>query len=81
MSILSTIDDDRRSLPLRRKIIEMNWGLVVVICLVAGIGFAMLYSAAGGNISPWASRQMIRFSAGLGVMLVIALIDIRFWLR
>ena len=52
-----------------------------VICLVAGVGFAMLYSAAGGNLSPWASRQMIRFSAGLGVMLVIALIDIRFWLR
>ncbi len=81
MSILSTIDDDRRSLPLRRKIIEVNWGLVFVICLVAGVGFAMLYSAAGGNLSPWASRQMIRFSAGLGVMLVIALIDIRFWLR
>ena len=30
--------------------------------LIAGIGFAMLYSAANGEFHPWASRQMIRFA-------------------
>ena len=68
-------------LSLTRKVIDLNWGLVFVVCVTASFGFAMLYSAAGGNIEPWASRQMVRFAVGLVVMLVVALIDIRIWLR
>ncbi len=63
------------------KIRQLNWPLVVVICLLAGIGFAMLYSAANGSIQPWAQRQMIRFCVGLWAMFTIAVIDIRLWLR
>tara|TARA_B100001540_G_scaffold308619_1_gene323578 strand:- start:1157 stop:2188 length:1032 start_codon:yes stop_codon:yes gene_type:complete len=40
----------------------------------------MLYSVAGGSVDPWAKRQMIRFLPALGLMLVIALIDVRVWL-
>ena len=79
MSYFETENDGRLSLT--RKVIELNWGLVFVVCVTASFGFAMLYSAAGGNIEPWASRQMVRFAAGLVVMLVVALIDIRLWLR
>jgi len=32
-------------------------------------------------MSPWASRQMVRFGVGVVLMLVIAVIDIRFWLK
>jgi len=63
------------------KLLDVNWGLVLLLALVATIGFAMLYSAANGSVSPWASRQMIRFGVGLVAMLVIALVDIRVWLR
>ena len=66
---------------LRQKLWQINWGLVVIICTTAVIGFAVLYSAANGSIYPWAARQMVRFSAGLAIMFVVALIDTRVWLR
>ncbi|GAB4364041.1 MAG: rod shape-determining protein RodA [Kiloniellaceae bacterium] len=66
---------------LRQKIWQLNWGLVLLVCLVAGIGFAMLYSAANGSFHPWASAQMMRFGLGFVIMIVAALIDIRLWFR
>ena len=65
---------------LREKLVDLNWFIVFVIIAVAGIGFAMLYSVAGGSIDPWAKNQFIRFLIGLGVMVVIAIIDIRVWM-
>jgi rod shape determining protein RodA len=64
-----------------QKFWQITWGLVVLIMLVAAVGFAMLYSAANGSFEPWASRQMMRFGAFLLLMLVIAVIDIRLWFR
>ncbi|MCW5750635.1 MAG: rod shape-determining protein RodA [Alphaproteobacteria bacterium] len=78
---LSTIGGPERKLSIGRKLWEINWGLVLLVCLVASVGFAMLYSAAGGSLDPWASRQMIRFGVGLVLMLAIAVIDLRFWLK
>ena len=63
------------------KIWQINWGLVLIVCLVAAIGFALLYSAANGSVDPWASRQAARFAVGLAVMLGLALVDIRIWYR
>ena len=69
------------ALTFRQKLERLNWELVLLIVLTASIGFAMLYSAANVSFDPWASRQISRFSVGLAMMLVVALIDIRFWLR
>ena len=66
---------------LSQKIWQINWGLVVVVAMIGGIGLAMLYSAANGSLDPWASRQAVRFAIGFAVMLGVALIDIRIWLR
>lgn len=66
---------------IRQKLLRLNWELVLLITLTASIGFAMLYSAANGSFDPWASRQISRFAVGLAMMLIVALIDIRFWLR
>jgi rod shape determining protein RodA len=66
---------------LAEKIGQINWGLVFVITLIAAIGCAMLYSAAEGSIDPWASRQAVRFGAGLLLMFAVALIDVRIWFR
>jgi rod shape determining protein RodA len=41
----------------------------------------MLYSAAGGSMEPWAIRQMARFCVAVGILLVVAVSDIRLWLR
>lgn len=63
------------------KLQGLNWGLVLLIMLTAGVGFLALYSAAGGSFSPWASKQIIRFCLGLAGMIVVAMIDIRWWYR
>lgn len=75
----SGLNRSRRSL--FDRLVRINWLFVLLVALIAGIGFAMLYSAANGSLEPWASRQMIRFGAGLVLMFAVALVDIRFWLR
>jgi rod shape determining protein RodA len=68
-------------LSLLEKVRLLNWPFVLVVILVALIGYGMLYSAGGGSHGPWAWRHSVRFGVGLGVMLVIALIDVRLWFR
>ena len=68
-------------LTIRQKLLQLNWQFVLLIMLTASVGFAMLYSAAEGNFDPWASRQISRFAVGVAIMLTVALIDIRIWLR
>ena len=63
------------------KFRRITWSLVLVLTMTAMIGTAMLYSAANGNLDPWASRHAARFGAGLVMMIGIALIDIRHLLR
>jgi len=62
---------------LMQKLGAMSWGLVALLLLTAGLGFAMLYSAANGSLEPWAARQMVRFAVGLCLMVTLAMIDIR----
>lgn len=68
-------------LTLGAKIKLINWGLVLLISVISGIGIALLYSAAGGNWRPWAQPQLVRAIPGLFVMLFIALIDVRHLMR
>ncbi len=63
------------------KLKSVSWGLVLLIFIISGIGFTALYSAAGGSFSPWASKQMMRFGIAAIGMLIIALIDIKWWYR
>jgi rod shape determining protein RodA len=41
----------------------------------------MLYSAANGNLQPWAGHQMARFAVALVPMIAAGLIDVRYWFR
>ncbi|PXW81230.1 cell elongation-specific peptidoglycan biosynthesis regulator RodA [Ruegeria sp. P4] len=62
-----------------RKILFLNWPLVLLLSAAAGVGFLMLYSVAGGSFTPWVEPQAKRFLLGLGVMLVVAMVPIWFW--
>ncbi len=64
---------------LAQKLLSLNWPLVALILVIATIGFAMQFSVADGSVDPWARRQMIRFSIAFVGMLVVAMVDIRFW--
>jgi rod shape determining protein RodA len=69
------------NLTLTEKLRHFSWGLLLIIIAVASLGFAMLYSAADGHADPWMSRQAMRFVMGLGVLVAVALVDFRFWVR
>jgi rod shape determining protein RodA len=62
-----------------RKVLYLNWALTLLLIAVAGIGFLMLYSVAGGSYTPWVEPQVKRFVLGLGVMLFVAMVPIWFW--
>jgi rod shape determining protein RodA len=66
---------------IRQRLWRLQWLFVFILCLTASIGFTMLYSAAGGQFEPWASRQMVRFCFGLVVMIAVAITNIKLWLR
>ena len=59
------------------KIQNLNYLLIFLITLIALIGAAGLYSAAGGSYNPWASRHIIRFISLLILAIIIAFVDIR----
>lgn len=62
-----------------RKVLYLNWALVVLLVAVSSVGFLMLYSVAGGSLQPWALPQIQRFVLGLCVMFIFAFVPIWFW--
>ncbi|MCZ8080343.1 MAG: rod shape-determining protein RodA [Fuscovulum sp.] len=62
-----------------RKVLHLNWPLVVLVAAVSSVGFLILYSIAGGNLGVWAEPQMKRFAVGMGMMFAIAFVPIWFW--
>ena len=81
MRFRSTFASRHQDPGLIEKLISINWGLILLICAVASIGFAMQYSAAGGSMEPWAGRQMVRFGIGLALMVVLAVVHLRWWFK
>ncbi len=66
---------------LSTKIGELDWRLIGLLCLIAGVGAAMLYSIAGSSWSPWALNHLIRFAFLLVVMLALAMVHPKWWFR
>ena len=62
-----------------RKLLHLNWPLILLLAAVSGVGFMMLFSVAGGSFSPWAEPQMKRFGMALVLMLIVAMTPIWFW--
>lgn len=62
---------------LAEKLYLISWPMVLLLAVLAGVGYAALYSAAGGNPEPWAARHAIRFAFGLIILVSVALVDVR----
>lgn len=60
---------------------QINRTVIALVIALAGFGFAMQYSAAGGAFSPWADKQMLRFAGSFILMLGIAITPLSFWMR
>ena len=63
------------------KLCSISWGLVLLVFIAAACGIAELYSAADGDMQPWAATQMVRFGIALVPMIGAALLGIRHWFR
>lgn len=75
MSFLRHYDEPK----LLQKLALMNWGLVLLLCMIGSIGFLALWSAGAGDMHKYADMHVIRFSAGLFGAICVGLISIRFW--
>ena len=54
---------------------------MLLVFIAAACGIAELYSAADGDMQPWAATQMVRFGIALVPMIGAALLGIRHWFR
>lgn len=68
-------------LSLKEKFFNINFGFVICIMLLAAIGILTLYSAANGSWTPWAAKQAVRFGVSLLLMLLLALLDVKVYLK
>lgn len=71
----------REHMTLYEKFLSLSWPFLLLVTMTACVGFVSLYSAAGGNIEPWAGKQMVRFAIGMCGLIVTAMIDIRIWMK
>lgn len=70
-----------QQLSLKDRFYCINWGYVLCITMLAFIGIVVLYSAANGSWNPWAAKQLVRFGVSLGLMLFLALLDVKIYLK
>ena len=68
-------------LPLTHKLRRINYGLIMLVTACCAIGFAMLYSAAGGDIEPWAQRHLVRYLVGLLGIIILSVTNIRLFFK
>jgi rod shape determining protein RodA len=81
MSMFDGFGSGGRRGSLRSKIAGLHWGLILLLIAIAGVGFASQYSVADGKLEPFAAQQMMRFGMALTVLIGVAVIDIRIWLK
>ncbi len=70
-----------QDMTLGEKLRQISWSYLLLIAVVATVGFCMLYSAANGQWDPWADRQVVRFGVGVLAMIGLAVLNIRVYLR
>lgn len=64
----------------RDQLDRLHWPLILLLTLIAACGVITLFSVAGGSWSPWAGKHAIRFAIALGVLCVVGLIPMRYWM-
>ena len=62
------------------QLLYINYFILILLCLIFAVGITLLYSAAGGSMDPWASKQLVRFIFAILLFFVVSIINIKFWL-
>ena len=48
-------------------IAHLPWNVILILSAIGGFGVLVLYSAAGGSLTPWALNHGVRFVLFLGL--------------
>lgn len=72
---------ERPQLLVKKKLLLLNWPFLLLVTAITMVGVVALYSVGGGTLDPWASRHVVRYCLGLGLVFAVVLVDIRWWLR
>ena len=69
------------NLGIMEKVRGFNYVYLLLVSLIVFIGIGVLYSVGNGHFSPWASKQSLRFIISLCFLLIIALTNLRLWMK
>lgn len=58
---------------------SINWRILFLVGALGGFGLVVLYSAAGGSLTPWASSQGIKLIIFIGLALALSRIPESLW--
>ena len=81
MSMMFEHGAENRQFKLSEKLLLINWPFLLLISVITLVGVAALYSVAGGSLEPWANRHVVRFCLGIALLFIVAVSDLRWWLR
>lgn len=59
----------------------LPWRMLLTLLALGCFGLAVLYSAAGGHVRPWAFNQGIRFTLFFVMALAMSQVPLSWWLR
>jgi rod shape determining protein RodA len=62
-----------------KPLAQLPWPVILITLAIGSFGLVVLYSAAGGHLSPWAFSQGIRFYVFLAGSLVLSRVPERIW--
>lgn len=58
---------------------EIDWIFCLTLTIIAVAGGLMQFSIAGSAWTPWAAPHMVRYTLFFGLMVMLALVDLRVW--
>ncbi len=60
-------------------ITQLPWRILLLVLLIGGFGLVILFSAAGGSVTPWAFPQAVRFGVFLCMAVVLSRIPVSWY--
>ena len=58
---------------------QLPWRIMFLVLAIGAFGWVVLFSAAGGNLNPWALKQAVLFCGFLGMATILSRVPPRIW--
>src|SRR5690606_40872327 len=60
-------------------IAQLPWKTILLLLALASFGFIVLYSSAGGSLTPWVGLQLLRCLVFLLMAIILSRLKENFW--